>query len=472
MTVRFGTSGLRGPAKELCGQTTSLYVAAFCEMLRQRQLASRGDPIFLAEDLRPSSPDIAALCIGAISNAGFMPVFCGAIPTPALAHHAMLKKSAALMITGSHIPEDLNGIKFYLPDGEISKQDEQEMSALADRLAGTILPETARAACDGGAAHRAFLDRAMSLLPDNALSGLRIGLYEHSTVGCDLLREILAGYGADIVPLERAATFVALDTEALPPDMVTRLEGWCRDHRLDAIVSADGDADRPLVASEHGTPLRGDLLGLITARFLKADVIVTPVTSNSGLEREGGASIVRTRVGSPFVIAGMRDAIREGRTGVVGFEANGGFLTASAFPLAQGMLAPLPTRDSILPILAVLFSTRQSGKSLSSLAASFSLPVTDSGRVQQISQEQGHALVRHLRASEQNLSRFLSSMGKVQSTRDLDGLRVTLEDGRIIHFRPSGNAPEMRCYVEAASPTEAARTLEQGLALIRTFVEG
>ena len=30
-----------------------------------------------------------------------------------------------------------------------------------------------------------------------------------------------------------------------------------------------------------------------------------------------------------------------------------------------------------------------------------------------------------------------------------DGLRMSLSDSTIIHLRPSGNAPEFRCYVEA-----------------------
>ncbi len=49
---------------------------------------------------------------------------------------------------------------------------------------------------------------------------------------------------------------------------------------------------------------------------------------------------------------------------------------------------------------------------------------------------------------------------------DIDGLRVTLTDGRVIHFRPSGNAPEMRCYVEAADKASAASLLDEGLSLL------
>ena len=41
---------------------------------------------------------------------------------------------------------------------------------------------------------------------------------------------------------------------------------------------------------------------------------------------------------------------------------------------------------------------------------------------------------------------------------ETDGLRLTLASGRILHLRPSGNAPEFRVYAEAESP-EAAEDL-------------
>ncbi|MBL6986732.1 MAG: phosphomannomutase, partial [Methylobacter sp.] len=36
--------------------------------------------------------------------------------------------------------------------------------------------------------------------------------------------------------------------------------------------------------------------------------------------------------------------------------------------------------------------------------------------------------------------------------RDLtDGLRLIFDNGEVVHLRPSGNAPELRCYAEADS---------------------
>ena len=56
---------------------------------------------------------------------------------------------------------------------------------------------------------------------------------------------------------------------------------------LAAIVSTDGDGDRPLVTDATGEVVPGDLLGQITARMLGVEVVVTPVSSNTGAEAGG-----------------------------------------------------------------------------------------------------------------------------------------------------------------------------------------
>ena len=52
---------------------------------------------------------------------------------------------------------------------------------------------------------------------------------------------------------------------------------------------------------------------------------------------------------------------------------------------------------------------------------------------------------------------------QVMSANTTDGLRLSLNDGCIIHLRPSGNAPEMRCYVEADDMVKAQALVEQVL---------
>ena len=49
-----------------------------------------------------------------------------------------------------------------------------------------------------------------------------------------------------------------------------------------------------------------------------------------------------------------------------------------------------------------------------------------------------------------------------------DGLRVTFADGLIVHLRPSGNAPELRCYAEADTAQKALAAMRHALGLVQT----
>lgn len=471
--MKFGTSGLRGLVTELEGHASALYATAFARHLLETGMAQPGDELFVAGDFRPSSPSIVATCMAALKAAGLTPVDCGFIPTPALALYAMSRNHASLMVTGSHIPADRNGIKFYRPDGEIDKNDELQITRIAESLKGESFDLPAYGAENReGEALGQFIERNTKLLKAGALDGLKIGVYQHSTVARDGLVNVLKHYGATVFPLGRSDDFIPVDTEAVSEETIGLLKGWASEHKLDAIVSADGDGDRPLVADETGAPLRGDLLGLIVARLLEAQVVVTPVTSNSGIEAAGSFIVTRTRVGSPYVIEGMNQALAEQKQAVMGFEANGGVLTASAFTLSGTDLEPLPTRDSFLPVLAALALAKEEGRPLSAVASSFKLPFAAADRLENFPVETSAALMAHLRQSPQNLSAFLQRIAPVARTSDIDGLRVTLADGRIIHLRPSGNAPEMRCYVEADGEQASTALLGQGLNLIRQWAAG
>jgi mannose-1-phosphate guanylyltransferase/phosphomannomutase len=165
----------------------------------------------------------------------------------------------------------------------------------------------------------------------------------------------------------------------------------------------------------------------------------------------------------------MQEALASGKTGVVGFEANGGTLVASDFELNGTTLLALPTRDCFLPVLATLAQAAANKRPLSSIASGYALPFAAADRLENFPVETSAKLMAYLRASPANLSDFLQPIGQVESTSDIDGLRVTLADKRIIHFRPSGNAPEMRCYVEAETESAATDLLAAGLGRIRAW---
>lgn len=460
--LKFGTSGVRGLAEELLGPASTRYAAAFLDWLTERAIAVAGRPVLVGQDLRASSPAIARLVMGAIAARGADPLDCGELPTPALALAAMARGVPAIMVTGSHIPADRNGLKFYTALGEIDKADEAGINARLAALGALDAPPS-----DGRPLPEALAEyrtRYLGLFPADALAGMRVGVFQHSSVARDLLVSVLAEMGAEVIPLGRAAGFVAIDTEAISPEIAAACREWAGEHRLDAMVSTDGDADRPLVVDETGAILRGDVVGVLTARVLRADAVVTPVTSNSAIEETGlFVETVRTKVGSPYVIAGMGEAVRRGRRRVVGFEANGGVLLGSAADLGGRALAPLPTRDAFLPVLAILFAARREAMRLSELVATVPARTALSGRLEHVPAEDTAAFMTVLRAPAR-AAEFFAELGPVADVSEIDGLRFILSSGEVVHFRPSGNAPELRCYVEAGSPERAEALLGWGLA--------
>jgi phosphomannomutase len=455
--VRFGTSGVRGLVRDLSPEICQAFAHAFLSMS-----GVKGGPVLIGHDLRPSSPEIAQSCCQEVLRHGCKPVNAGVVPTPALAFAAQSRRAPAIMVTGSHIPFERTGIKFYLPHGEISKEDEQRM--LASHLPGAPAPEAILPAPDPGVLDL-YARRYTDVFEAGCLTGMTLGIHEHSSAARDLLHRILRALGAETVGLHRSEAFVPIDTEAVREEDIVLARTWAKQHGFTAILTTDGDADRPLIADETGEWLRGDVLGILCAQALGAATVVTPVNSNTALEASGTfAEIIRTRIGSPHVIAGMA---RASKAPVVGYEANGGFLLGSDVMLNGRRLAALPTRDAVLPMILLLSTVRRRGCRLSDLVADLPRRYTFSDRLQDVNVDACRALLAKLDADPSGFSTLgRSRLPRVVSIDTTDGVRASLESGDSLHLRLSGNAPELRCYAEASTPERATLLCKECLEII------
>ncbi|WP_323767648.1 phosphomannomutase [Antarctobacter sp.] len=450
MAPKFGTSGLRGLVVDLTEPLVHDYVTAFLSA------CPHGGAVHVGRDLRPSSPQIAGWVIDAIRAAGLDAVDCGAVPTPALALSSLNAGAAAVMVTGSHIPADRNGLKFYVPTGEISKDDETRINGALGQPAA----DTAQGSLTQADARAAYVARYTDAYGTEALSGLRVGVYQHSSVARDIMMDVVQALGGTAIAIARSDTFIPVDTEALDPDTKKLFAGWFAEHDLHVLISTDGDADRPMLVDDAQRVVPGDVLGAVTARALGAKVICTPVSSNTMIDAAGAfdfAQITRTKIGSPFVIAAMENALHaDSAARVVGYEANGGFLLG----FSTGKLAPLMTRDCLLPILAPLAAARAAGQPLSALLDALPPRFTAADRIQGIATETSKAFIANLTDDAAARATFFAATGPESALDTTDGLRVTFENGDVVHLRPSGNAPEFRCYAEAGSRDTATALVD------------
>lgn len=446
--VAFGTSGARGLVKDMTERLCYAYTKAFLQ-----EVVGQADQVVLGHDLRPSSPSIAAACVASMRDMGYSVIYAGALPTPALAFFASTIKSPCIVVTGSHIPFDRNGLKFYRVDGEITKADEGLIRAAMVDVPDEINPFTLEIVDQ--IASIAYVKRYVEFFGRSLLTGMRIAIYEHSSVARDILHEILIGLGAEVLTLGRTETFVPIDTEAVRQEDIEQAKTWAEMHQFDAILSTDGDGDRPLIGDENGQWFRGDIVGILCAMYLKADTVVTPVSSNTAVELcESFKNVVRTKIGSPFVISGMDQAITQSI--VIGYEANGGFILGSDLARNNQTLKALPTRDAVLPMLALLCMSRQQGVALSKLGENLPKRFTASDRLQNFTNEKSEDILGNLSCNLDITAKLLApTAGAITHVNQIDGLRLTFENGDIIHMRPSGNAPELRCYTESSTAVRA-----------------
>ncbi|MDR2346127.1 MAG: phosphomannomutase [Planctomycetaceae bacterium] len=474
--VRFGTSGIRGSVDKMTDMVCFAYTIGFLQFAVKKNQTF--DRVAVAYDLRMSSPRIARAVRHAIDHFGLIPIDCKTISTPAVALYGQREKIPSIMVTGSHIADDRNGIKFNLADGEILKQDENAIRQEVVNIPNDLFDKSAalrdfneapKTQSDNDEAKENYIGRFIRAFPKNILSGCRIGFYEHSSVGRDLLVELYTKLGAAVTRIGRSDKFIPVDTEAVREEDLILAKNWANQGNsdippFDAILSTDGDADRPLIFDEHGEWIRGDIAGIITSRFLLADCVVTPVSSSSAIELSGWfGKIIRTKIGSPYVIEGMRNAVKQGYKRVVGYEANGGFLTATSMFLdedaSERKFDALPTRDPAIVHIAALCFARSIGASLSGVMNHLPRRVVMSDRLRNFPTELAQREIDELASSPETLQLVFASLGELVTYDLTDGIRVVLGDGDIVHLRPSGNAPELRCYTEAVTKERAASLL-------------
>ncbi|HEU5075333.1 MAG TPA: hypothetical protein VFU02_14180, partial [Polyangiaceae bacterium] len=529
--LTFGTSGLRGLVSEITDLEAYVNTLGFLDYVFEQQpdLPRR---IPLGGDLRPSTHSEGRSILRAVATAcrdrGLEVIHCGRLPTPALTYFGFQHGLASIMVTGSHIPFDRNGIKFNMPRSEVLKSDEPGiLAAVARARAHEYRKHSEASAFDDAGMFRAghayeppavavearelYAQRYLDFFPSGALTGLRVAVYQHSAVGRDLLVDVLVRLGASVHAVGKSEAFVAIDTEAIDAARLAELD---RVHRrvleefgaVDAVVSTDGDSDRPLVLGVgpdgglHFVP--GDVLGMLVADFLGVDAIAVPVSATDAIDTffAERVRLVRTKIGSPWVVAALEALPGKRR---VGWEANGGFLVGTSIEHEGLSLAALPTRDAFLPIACVLRAAKLRGQSIvelcarlperhgraglidveepaGALLADYLVPAVAGVRLVDFSGphpawidaagERHSADADQARAFEEVRARAGQHLfpeggaGTIERMNFVDGIRCYARGGDVVHVRASGNAPQVRMYATSDSAERAEAMVNRAIA--------
>ena len=358
----FGTDGIRGRTN-VAPMTPEVAMrvgqAAGAKFLR----GAHKHRVLIGKDTRLSGYMIESALTAGFTSVGMDVVQVGPMPTPAV---AMLTRSMradlGVMVSASHNPFADNGIKLFGPDGyKLSDADEIEIEGLLD-----VAPVLAAPAGIGRArriddAQGRYINSAKATFPERLrLDGLKIVVDCAHGAAYKVAPMALWELGADVLPIGVNPDGFNINADigsTHPAAMQERVVA----SGADLGIALDGDADRLIVADEHGTLVDGDqLMALIVTNWaktgkLRGGGLVATVMSNLGLERYlagQGLALVRTAVGDRYVLEAMR-----ARGFNVGGEQSGHLILSDHATTGDGLIAALQ-------ILSVMV---QSGKPASEL---------------------------------------------------------------------------------------------------------
>jgi len=429
----FGTDGVRGTAniEPVTAETALKLGRAAGHVFKNLQSPSRNrgrHKIVLGKDTRLSGYMLENAISSGILSMGVDVLFIGPLPTPGVAYVTRsLRADAGIVITASHNAYDDNGIKFFRADGyKLDDKIEFEIESLV--FSGRI--ENIRPTADEvGKAVRIddalgrYIEHAKASFPRGMnLEGMRIVVdcahgAAYKSTPC-VLREL----GADVITYGNHpdGKNINKDCGSMHPTLMCQ-KIW--EHRADAGIAHDGDADRVLLCDETGRLIDGDdimaiaALDLLEQDALQEKTLVATVMSNAGLEqalKTAGGRVVRTAVGDKNVIDEM---LRHDFN--LGGEQSGHLIFRQFSTTGDGVVAAL----QILRIM------KARGEPLSRLAKCWT----------RFPQLVTNIVVREKRPFEE-----IDNLSKLMAEAEAD---LTAQGGRVL-LRYSGTEPKARLLLE------------------------
>ena len=426
MTLKFGTDGVRGDARELTDEFVASLGRAAAQVLA-------GGAFVVGRDTRESGPRIQDALTAGLADAGADVIDLGVLPTPAVAAQSAARNVPAAMISASHNPYQDNGIKFFAAGGrKLSDAVEEKLEALIGKPHAAAT--TGRASREPEATS-IYERRLLDSLDGRRLDGLHVVLDcangAASAVAPDAFRD--AGARLDVIHAAPDGVNINAGCGSTHPQDLQRA---VVDAGADVGLAFDGDADRVLAVDGEGGLVDGDHVMAICAidmhaeeRLSDATVVVTVMT-NLGFRlsmAERGITVVETQVGDRYVL----EALEEGHWSLGG-EQSGHVIFRDLATTGDGLLTGLQLLDAV----------HRAGRPLAALAAE------SMTRLPQV--------LVNVRVARRN-----GVEGAPAVVDEVAAVEAELGDHGRVLLRPSGTEPLVRVMVEAPSQEQAEQAAQR-----------
>lgn len=442
----FGTDGVRGIANEFLTCERAMQIGRAAAMVLTGVRRRRAPVVLIGMDTRLSSNMLACAIAAGLCSVGADVIDVGVVPTPAVAYLVgKYKADAGIMISASHNPAQFNGIKIFNEDGYklADELEERIESIVLDNQPAPILAmgEDIGQVTRCETAVKDYVEKLRSTVL-YSLDGLKIAVDCANGSASVTAQKLFEELGAEchILFNKPDGTNINKDCGSTHMDY---LRQYVVEHKLDAGVAFDGDADRCLCVDDCGNIIDGDMIMAVTALDMRArgklinNTVVGTILTNLGFVRfceEHGIRFVATKVGDRYVLEEM---LLEDY--YLGGEQSGHIIFREFSTTGDGQLTAIQ----------LLSHLRRSGKKLSELA---------------------RAMTRYPQVSV-NVSASAEAKLAFYTDPDIkDALEQTKarlgKSGRLV-VRPSGTEPLIRVMVEGEDKAEIEAVANSIADLIR-----
>lgn len=440
----FGTSGIRGDSQKLFTPQFCYDIGqAFIEFLKtKKNLGS----IAVGMDPRTSSPRIKDDLFLGLGTADTELFDEGVAPIPSINWLIInTPVKAAVMITGSHIAPELNGVKFYAHDEEISFEDQGEIEKIYFQLKEKQKPPQTKPEIE-------IETRAAELYAE-MLVGMREKSLPKWKVAVDcangsqsvVMPEVLQRLGLDVVKVncDPQSDFIARDTDTDDKAGIEEVKEVVKKEKCDFGVAYDGDGDRVVFIDETGNFVQGEYSCGLIAKDSPSETIVTPISASQVVDKLD-KKVVRTKVGSPYVIAAMKE-----HEAFFGFEPNGGAISAEI----------MYTRDGGSMTMKILTAFSEFQGTFSQMIGQ--LPKFYMARTK----------VDYKWELKEKIIAEAKKRFKGVKVEEVDGTKIWLNETTWVLFRSSQNAPEFRVFAESDSQARAQKLMNEGVKFVKGVIK-
>ncbi|HZW60174.1 MAG TPA: phosphoglucosamine mutase [Woeseiaceae bacterium] len=357
----FGTDGVRGAVGT---DPMSADFALRLASAAAQALVPPGGTVLIGKDTRLSGYMFESALEAGFVAAGNDVLLLGPLPTPGIAHLTQVfNADLGVVISASHNPYQDNGIKFFDGAGaKLTDDAELAIERYLDQPAITLASHELGRAKRIDSARIRYQEFCASTFPDaHDLDGIKIVFDGANGAAYKVGPRTLTDLGADVIPIGCSPNGKNINKGCGSTEPAL-LQQTVPAVQADIGIALDGDGDRVVMVDETGTLLDGDQLLYILALSRKRDgtlkgPIVGTVMTNLGLEHALAKEEIefrRAQVGDRYVLEALRES-----GGIIGGETSGHMICLDRTTTGDGLI-------SALQILAVM---KETGRSLSELAA-------------------------------------------------------------------------------------------------------